>query len=141
MADMDASVLEVLTALLSLVSAVGVLVVSKVDRLTGRVDALEGTLHMVVSVILGRNAIRQRSFVRSGQRSIRNRQLHRRSAMISRLARLRHGNVISASVLGTPRPAERNPARVHPLTHTTCFRVWTTSTRSDESAMTVSMSL
>ena len=67
MADMDASVLEVLTALLSLVSAVGVLVVnSKVDRLTGRVDALEGTLHMVVSVILGRNAIRQRSFVRSG---------------------------------------------------------------------------
>ena len=53
--DMDASVLEVLTALLSLVSAVGVLVVnSKVDRLTGRVDALEGTLHMVVSVVMGR---------------------------------------------------------------------------------------
>ena len=53
---MDASVLEVLTALLSLVSAVGVLVVnSKVDRLTGRVDALEGTLHMVVSVVMGRN--------------------------------------------------------------------------------------
>ncbi len=53
--DVDASVLEVLTALLSLVSAVGVLVVnSKVDRLTGRVDALEGTLHMVVSVVMGR---------------------------------------------------------------------------------------
>ena len=55
MADMDASVLEVLTALLSLVSAVGVLVVnSKVDRLTGRVDAFEGTLHMVVAVVMGR---------------------------------------------------------------------------------------
>ncbi len=53
--DMEASVLEVLTALLSLVSAVGVLVVnSKVDRLTGRVDALEGTLHMVVAVVMGR---------------------------------------------------------------------------------------
>ncbi len=53
--DMDASALEVLTALLSFVSAVGVLVVnSKVDRLTGRVDALEGTLHMVVSVVMGR---------------------------------------------------------------------------------------
>ncbi len=52
---MDASVLEVLTALLSFVSAVGVLVVnSKVDRLTGRVDALAGTLHMVVSVVMGR---------------------------------------------------------------------------------------
>ena len=52
---MDASALDVLTALLSLVSAVGVLVVnSKVDRLTGRVDALEGTLHMAVSVVMGR---------------------------------------------------------------------------------------
>ncbi len=52
---MDATVLEVLTALLSLVSAVGVLVVnSKVDRLTGRVDALDGTLHMVVAVVVGR---------------------------------------------------------------------------------------
>ena len=52
---MQATVLEVLTALLSLVSAIGVLVVnSKVDRLTGRVDALEGTLHLVVTGILGR---------------------------------------------------------------------------------------
>ena len=55
METMEASVLEVLTALLSLVSAVGVLVVnSKVDGLTGRVDALEGTLHMVVAVVMGR---------------------------------------------------------------------------------------
>ena len=55
MEDMDATVLEVLTALLSFVSAVGVLVVnSKVDRLTGRVDALEATLHMVVTVVMGR---------------------------------------------------------------------------------------
>ena len=52
---MDATVLDVLTALLSLVSAGGVLVVnSKVDRLTGRVDALEATVHMVVAVIMGR---------------------------------------------------------------------------------------
>ena len=52
---MEATVLEVLTALLSFVSAVGVLVVnSKVDRLTGRVDALEATLHMVVTVVMGR---------------------------------------------------------------------------------------
>ncbi len=29
----------------------------------------------------------------------------------------------------------------HPFTQTTCLRVWTTSTRSDESAMTASMSL
>lgn len=44
-----------ITALVSLVSAVGVLVVnSKVDRLTGRVDALETTLHMVVTVVMGR---------------------------------------------------------------------------------------
>ena len=55
MDGMDATVLEVLTALLSLVSAVGVLVVnSKVDRLTGRVDALESTLRMVVAVVMGR---------------------------------------------------------------------------------------
>ena len=55
MGVVEASVLEVLTMLLSLVSAVGVLVVnSKVDRLTGRVDALEGTLHMVVAVVMGR---------------------------------------------------------------------------------------
>ena len=52
---MDATVLDVLTALLSLVSAGGVLVVnSKVDRLTGRVDALDATVHMVVAVIMGR---------------------------------------------------------------------------------------
>ena len=43
MGDMDAPALDVLTALLSLVSAVGVLVVNgKVDRLTGRVDNLTG---------------------------------------------------------------------------------------------------
>ncbi len=55
MERMDATVLDVLTALLSLVSAVGVLVVnSKVDRLTGRVDALDGTLHLVVAVVMGR---------------------------------------------------------------------------------------
>ena len=55
MEGMDATVLEVLTALLSFVSAVGVLVVnSKVDRLTGRVEALEATLHMVVTVVMGR---------------------------------------------------------------------------------------
>lgn len=54
---MQATVLDVLTALLSLVSAIGVLVVnSKVDRLTGRVDALEGTLHLAVTGILGRKA-------------------------------------------------------------------------------------
>ncbi|MCY4027034.1 MAG: hypothetical protein OXH75_12070 [Acidobacteria bacterium] len=53
MAEMNATVLDVLTAVLSLVS--GVLVVnSKVDRLTGRVDALEGTLHLVVTGILAR---------------------------------------------------------------------------------------
>ena len=52
---MNATVLDVLTAVLSLVSAIGVLVVnSKVDRLTGRVDALEGTLHLVVTGILAR---------------------------------------------------------------------------------------
>ena len=66
---MDASVLEVLTALLSLVSAVGVLIVNGkvdrltvridsltrlVDRLTGRVDALEGTLHTVVAAVMDR---------------------------------------------------------------------------------------
>ena len=56
MEGMDATVLDALTALLSLVSAVGVLVVnSKVDRLTGRVDALESTLRMVVAVVMGRN--------------------------------------------------------------------------------------
>ena len=55
MAVMSATVLDVLTAVLSLVSAIGVLVVnSKVDRLTGRVDALEGTLHRVVTGILAR---------------------------------------------------------------------------------------
>ena len=55
MAEMNATVLDVLTAVLSLVSAIGVLVVnSKVDRLTGRVDALEGTLHLVVTGILAR---------------------------------------------------------------------------------------
>ncbi len=53
---MDATVLDVLTALLSLVSAVGVLVVnSKVDRLTGRVGALESTPLMVVAFVMGRN--------------------------------------------------------------------------------------
>lgn len=67
--DMDATVLEVLTALLSLVSAVGVLVVNGkvdrltgrvdsltrlVDRLTGRVDALEWTLHTVVAAVMDR---------------------------------------------------------------------------------------
>ena len=58
MDQMDATVLDVLTAVLSLVSAVGVLVVnSKVDRLTGRVDALESTLHMVVAVVMGRKKI------------------------------------------------------------------------------------
>ena len=52
---MNATALDVLTALLSLVSAIGVLVVnSKVDRLAGRVDGLEGTLHLVVTAILGR---------------------------------------------------------------------------------------
>ena len=66
---MEASVLEVLTALLSLVSAVGVLIVNGkvdrltvrvdsltrlVDRLTGRVDALEGTLHTVVAAVMDR---------------------------------------------------------------------------------------
>ena len=71
MVVMHATVLDVLTAVLgrrlgrrlgpppgtplSLVSAIGVLVVSsKVDRLTGRVDALEGTLHLVVTGILAR---------------------------------------------------------------------------------------
>ena len=55
MVEMNATVLDVLTAVLSLVSAIGVLVVnSKVDRLTGRVDALEGTLHLVVTGILAR---------------------------------------------------------------------------------------
>ena len=54
---MDANGLDVLTALLSLVSAIGVLVVnSKVDRLTGRVEALEATLHTVVTAILGRKS-------------------------------------------------------------------------------------
>ncbi len=72
MANMDASALEVLTALLSLVSAVGVLVVNgkvdrltgrvdnltgRVDRLTGRVDALAGTLHTVVGALMGRNPL------------------------------------------------------------------------------------
>ena len=67
--DMDASVLDVLTALLSLVSAVGVLIVNGkvdrltvrvdsltrlVDRLTVRVDALEGTLHTVVAAVMDR---------------------------------------------------------------------------------------
>lgn len=57
MGGMDADALDVLTALLSLVSAIGVLVVnSKVDRLTGRVDALEATLHLVVTAILGRKS-------------------------------------------------------------------------------------
>ena len=32
-------------------------------------------------------------------------------------------------------------ARVHPLTQTTCFSVWTTSTRSRCASMTASMSL
>ena len=55
MVGMNATALDVLTALLSLVSAIGVLVVnSKVDRLAGRVDALEGTLHLIVTAILGR---------------------------------------------------------------------------------------
>ena len=67
--DMDATVIEVLTALLSLVSAVGVLIVNGkvdrltgrvdsltrlVDRLTGRVDAIEGTLHTVVAAVMDR---------------------------------------------------------------------------------------
>ena len=44
-----------ITALVSLVSAVGVLVVnSKVDRLTGRVDALENTMHVVLAAVMGR---------------------------------------------------------------------------------------
>ncbi len=44
-----------ITALVSLVSAVGVLVVnSKVDRLAGRVDALESTLHVVLAAVMGR---------------------------------------------------------------------------------------
>ena len=44
-----------ITALVSLVSAVGVLVVnSKVDRLTGRVDALESALHVVLAAVMGR---------------------------------------------------------------------------------------
>lgn len=44
-----------ITAFVSLVSAVGVLVVnSKVDRLTGRVDALESTMHVVLAVVMGR---------------------------------------------------------------------------------------
>ena len=66
---MDGSVLEVLTALLSLVSTVGVLVVNGkvdrltgrvdsltglVDRLTGRIDALDGTLHAVVAAVMHR---------------------------------------------------------------------------------------
>ena len=83
---MDATVLDVLTALLSLVSAVGVLVVNgkvdrltgrvdnltaqvdsltvrvdsltaRVERMTGRVDALEGTLHTVVGAVMGRNPL------------------------------------------------------------------------------------
>ena len=54
---MDANGLDVLTVLFSLVSAIGVLVVnSKVDRLTGRVDALEATLHLVVTAIVGRKS-------------------------------------------------------------------------------------
>ncbi|MCY3846666.1 MAG: hypothetical protein OXH69_24355 [Acidobacteria bacterium] len=62
MAEMNATVLDVLTAVLSLVSAIGVLVVnSKVDRLTGRVDALEGTLHLVVTGILARKPSRESS--------------------------------------------------------------------------------
>ena len=57
--------LEVLTALLSLVSAVGVLVVNgkvdrltgRVERLTGRVDALEGTVQaMITAVMTGRSS-------------------------------------------------------------------------------------
>ena len=44
-----------ITALVSLVGAIGVLVVnSKVDRLTGRVDALESTLHVVLAAVMGR---------------------------------------------------------------------------------------
>lgn len=39
------------------------------------------------------------------------------------------------------RPRGGPPPEAQPLTHTTCFKVWTTSTRSDELAMTVSMSL
>ena len=57
--------LEVLTALLSLVSAVGVLVVNgkvdrltgRVERLTGRVDALGGTVQaMITAVMTGRSS-------------------------------------------------------------------------------------
>lgn len=62
---MDASVLEILTALLSLVSAVGVLVVNgkvdrltgRMERLTGRVDSLEGTVQaMIAAVMTGRSS-------------------------------------------------------------------------------------
>ena len=68
-------VLDVLTALLSLVSAVGVLIVNgkvdrltgrvdsltgRVERMTGRVDALEGTLHTVVAAVMDRSPSRGR---------------------------------------------------------------------------------
>jgi len=50
--EMDATVLDVITALLSLVAAVGVLMVNaKVDRLSGRVEALQS----VIGAIIGRD--------------------------------------------------------------------------------------
>ena len=118
---MDGSVLEVLTALLSLVSAVGVLVVNgKVDRLTGRVDSLTG----LVDRLTGRIDALDGDLARRGGGRHAPQAVCRRPLLTRKDRR--------------PRPAT---ARVHPFTHTTCFRVCTTSTRSDELAMTVSMSL
>lgn len=52
MRDMDATLIEVLTALFLLVSAVGVLIlIGKVERLTARIDSLIGRVERLTELL------------------------------------------------------------------------------------------
>lgn len=62
-------------------------------------------------------------------------------AAVAAAATATTANTMIPNNMATSFPSKVGRPKGHPFTHTTCFSVWTISTRSDWAAITASMSL